>query len=144
MVWQWDPDVKYSNSIQIVSGGYEMFLFTYPMLTTNPKFKPKATTADSGDNVGDIEYPSISDIKMKKDVPLADVTNRATPQIDRSSKHAAMKTYDHRSYQDIIKMKEERLDTQLAKEIEAIALETDLEQSFKEELLVDDTKKSQM
>lgn len=140
---QWDPDVKYSNSIQIVDGGYEMFMLSYPMITSNPKFKPEISIVESYESIDDIEYPSLSDIKMRKDTPLKDVTNRSRPSIDRSSKLAAEKTYKDKwkTPEEIIKEKEQLIDRALQKEKEALKLEADLEQTMREEPNEDETKR---
>lgn len=78
---QWDQ-VTY-NSIQIADGGFDKFLTTYPMHTTNPNYKPKSSiTAEIYPKLEGIEYPSFEDIKMKpKDLP-----NKYIPRVDRMSK----------------------------------------------------------
>lgn len=119
-----------------------MFMVTYPMFTTDPKYKPKMSSANSYDSINDIEYPSLSDIKMKKDSPLKDVTN-LRPSIDRSSKLAAEKTYNEKwkSVDEIYKEKEQLIDKALEKEKEALKLEADLEQTIREEPTVDGSKR---
>lgn len=121
-----------------------MFMLAYPMLTTNPRFKPKISIVESYENIDDIEYPSLSDIKMRKDTPLKDVTNRSRPSIDRSSKLAAEKTYKDKwkSPEELIKEKEQLIDRAMQKEKEALKLEADLEQTIREEPSnVDDSKR---
>lgn len=120
-----------------------MFMVTYPMLTTDPKYKPKNNLTETYDNLGDIEYPSLSDIKMKKDSPLNDVTNRLRPSVDRSSKLAAEKAYKEKckSVSELIKEKEQLIDKALEKEKEALKLEVDLEKTFREEPTVDESKR---
>lgn len=119
-----------------------MFMVTYPMFTTDPKYKPNIKS-ESYDSVGDIEYPSLSDIKMKRDSPLKDVTNRARPSVDRSSKLAAEKTYESKwkIFGDMIKKQEQLIDKVLENEKEALKLETDLEQSIREEPIMDEAKR---
>lgn len=121
-----------------------MFMVTYPMFTTDPKYKPNIKS-ESYDSVGDIEYPSLSDIKMKNDTPLKDVTNRARPNVDRSSKLAAEKTYESKwkNVEEIIKEKEQLIDRALEKEKEALKLEADLEQSIREEPTIDEAKRNE-
>lgn len=111
-----------------------MFMVTYPMFTTNPKYKPKISFVKSYEDIGDIEYPSLSDIKMKKELPFQDVTNRERPSVDRTSKLAAEKKYTEKwkSVNEIIKVKEQLIDKALEKEKEALKLEADLEQTIRE------------
>lgn len=78
---------------------------------------------------------------MKKDRPLKDVTNRLRPSVDRSSKLAAEKTYKEKSFSDILKEKEQLIDKALEKEKEALKLGADLEQTFREDPPVDDSKR---
>lgn len=80
---QWDPDTNY-KSILILDGGFHNFWITYPMLTTNPKYqvKPKDVPMSNA-IIKEIEYPSLTDIKMK-----ADPKNKppSIPMFDRASK----------------------------------------------------------
>lgn len=80
---QWDQDVTY-KSIQIADGGFDKFLTTYPMYTTNSSYRPKSSiTSKIYPHLDDIEYPSVDDIKMKpKDITAP----KYIPRIDRTSK----------------------------------------------------------
>lgn len=105
-----------------------MFIYAYPMHTTNSKYRPKVV-AESHGNVADIEYPELKDIKMKKDnLPFR-------PTIDRSDKLAAERKYNEKwkTASEIIKEKERLIDAGLEKEKKALELEADLEKSIREE-----------
>lgn len=83
LLLQWDQEVAY-KSIQIADGGFEKFLTTYPMYTTNPSYKPKSSiTSEIYPRLEGIEYPSVDDIKMK---PKEITTPKYIPRIDRTSK----------------------------------------------------------
>lgn len=80
---QWDQDVSY-KSIQIADGGFEKFLTTYPMHTTNSNYKLKSLiTSELYPRLEGIEYPSVDDIKMKPK-EIDDV--KYVPRVDRTSK----------------------------------------------------------
>lgn len=105
--FQWDPDVVYRNPILILNGGYEMFSLTYPMLAPRPPYRPTTVHEDGGVGGGEvletIEYPHISDIKMKDessingayDESMEDLSYSAfgPPKIDRSNKPATEEIY---------------------------------------------------
>lgn len=79
---QWDPDKVY-KSILILEGGFQHFLVTYPMRTTNSKYDKKKETTKMYPSLEGIEYPSYEDIKMK----VTDAEKEPhVPRIDRSSK----------------------------------------------------------
>lgn len=80
---QWDQDVIY-KSIQIADGGFDKFLTTYPMHTTNSNYELKRSiTSNLYPLLEGIEYPSFDDIKMKpKEIGLP----KYIPRIDRTSK----------------------------------------------------------
>lgn len=80
---QWDPDTNY-KSILLLDGGFQNFIITYPMLTTNPKYRPKPKEMPLSDAlIKEIEYPSLTDIKMKTDVKNKPLS---IPMINRASK----------------------------------------------------------
>lgn len=80
---QWDQDVTY-KSIQLADGGFDKFLTTYPMHTTNPNYKPRSSLSTQIYPLLDgIEYPSVDDIKMK---PKEITAPKYIPRIDRTSK----------------------------------------------------------
>lgn len=85
---QWDQEVIYKR-IQVADGGFERFLTTYPMHTTNPNYKPQSSvTADIYPHLEGIEYPSVDDIKMKpKNIP-----DKYIPRVNRTNKPSFGKT----------------------------------------------------
>ncbi|XP_037952640.1 ubiquitin carboxyl-terminal hydrolase 8-like [Teleopsis dalmanni] len=116
----WDPDCIYRSPIKIVDGGYEFFIMMYPTLCTNPTVQSPHHNQQNNDMIDDIEYPSIHDITMKDDMrpfsrsPLnfnqytnsVVSTNQERPFIDRSSKTAALKTYNEKQKAIVEIMKE--------------------------------------
>lgn len=79
---QWDQEVTY-KSIKIADGGFDKFLTTYPMHTTNPNYKPKSSfVTDIYPRLEGIEYPSVDDIKMKP----KEIATKYIPRVDRTSK----------------------------------------------------------
>lgn len=107
----WDPDVIYRSSIKILQGGYEFFIMMYPTLCTNPSVQAPQQNNNDLNLIDEIEYPSINDITMKEEIsghsytprpgssmsrPLTFTMSQPAPSVDRSSKMAAMKTYDQK------------------------------------------------
>ncbi|KAI8129070.1 Ubiquitin carboxyl-terminal hydrolase 8 [Lucilia cuprina] len=104
----WDPDVTYRSPIKILEGGYEYFLLMYPTCCTNPMVQAPSVPQNNLNLIDDIEYPSVLDIQMKDEIILniSDAGNTVKsptpstkvnrPIIDRSSKQAALKTYDEK------------------------------------------------
>ncbi|XP_053969324.1 ubiquitin carboxyl-terminal hydrolase 8 isoform X1 [Anastrepha ludens] len=107
----WDPDVIYRSPIKILQGGYEFFIMMYPTLCTNPSVQAPQQNNNDLDLIDDIEYPSINDITMKEDIsgqsyssrpgssmsrPLTFTVSQPPPSVDRTSKMAAMKTYEQK------------------------------------------------
>lgn len=119
--FQWDPEVKYDNHPCILQGGYKTFMLTYPMLTTNAKYVPQIASQSETVNVGDIEYPSWDDIKMKDN-------QRLLPTIDRTNKRNALSKYalNKKPIGDIAKENEAILDQKLKKESEALNIGNEL------------------
>lgn len=134
MLLQWDPDVKYSNPIQIVEGGYEAFMIMYPMMTSNPNYERRVPTELYVDLVLDIEYPDISFIKMKNDT-ISDKSpfkNQTRPSFDRRTKPTAMKHYEEKKPIDsLVKEKEQLTDNALEKVKKALKLENDRTEMMK-------------
>lgn len=109
---QWDPDASYKNPVRCLAGGYENFLLTYPMHTTDAHFQPAAerqrysaaqTYANDALLVERIEYDDIRDIQMKDQIRRPNAAAALllpealrTPAIDRSSKVAALQVYGQR------------------------------------------------
>ncbi|XP_050327613.1 ubiquitin carboxyl-terminal hydrolase 8 isoform X1 [Bactrocera neohumeralis] len=107
----WDPDVIYKSSIKILQGGYEFFIMMYPTLCTNPSVQAPQQNNNDLNLIDEIEYPSINDITMKEEIsghsytprpgssmsrPLTFTMSQPPPSVDRSSKMAAMKTYEQK------------------------------------------------
>ncbi|XP_069679100.1 ubiquitin carboxyl-terminal hydrolase 8 isoform X2 [Periplaneta americana] len=80
---KWDPGIIYKTDPLILEGGYEDWLLTYPMHSTNPHVKPPIKDKHSGldDLLDDVEYPNI--LETANLVPL--------PLVDRSSKPHAIR-----------------------------------------------------
>ncbi|XP_067636782.1 ubiquitin carboxyl-terminal hydrolase 8 isoform X2 [Eurosta solidaginis] len=108
----WDPDVMYRSPIKILQGGYEFFIMLYPTLCTNPSVQAPQQNSIDFDLIDDIEYPSIHDITMKDEISGQSYTSspgsssmarplifaaspaHAPPSVDRTSKMAAVKSYE--------------------------------------------------
>lgn len=96
---QWDQDVTYRNPLRILNGGYENFLHTYPMHTSNPQFRPISSYAQLSKQVDidDVEYPDINNIAMKDTIAIAPAagvgSSRHIPKVDRTSKLEAIEIY---------------------------------------------------
>lgn len=69
----------------LLDGGFQNFLVTYPMKTTNPRFAPKKVPQQLYPNLEDIEYTEWDEIKMKPK-PTDGFAGRNIPTIDRTSK----------------------------------------------------------
>lgn len=124
--FKWDPDVDYQNSVRIVDGGYENFMIMYPMKTSNPNFRRK-TQFISYDDLNEIEYPNLSEIKMKDDPKNIGYSSFKRPSIDRTSKLAAVNTYNFKKpLTSIIQEQEQLIDQALEHEKEVLRTETDL------------------
>ncbi|XP_017466689.1 PREDICTED: ubiquitin carboxyl-terminal hydrolase 8 isoform X1 [Rhagoletis zephyria] len=118
---KWDPDVIYRSPIRILQGGYEFFIMMYPTLCTNPSVQAPQQNNNDFDLIDDIEYPSINDITMKDEISGQSYTSRPgsslsrpltfalspPPSVDRSSKMAAMKTYEQKQ-QPIVELAKEQ------------------------------------
>lgn len=138
---QWDPEIQY-NSILILEGGYENYILMYPMDCTNPNVRPPSlTNTDMQDDalLDDIEYPSLSDITMKEQSISNDVRGGtpgaskgiAPPAVDRSSKLAALKSYNSRK--DLLKEQHEIADKLLASQRECLNEELELAEIIKKD-----------
>lgn len=152
---QWDPDIQY-KSILILEGGYENYILMYPMDCTNPNVRPPSTIGTEAQNDGqldDIEYPSLSDITMKEQsfgfgggsnkenqglVQPSSTRPGVPPKIDRSSKLAALKSYNSR--QDLLREQHDIAERLLASQRECLNEELQLDERIKEEvtLVVDE------
>ncbi|XP_077285920.1 ubiquitin specific protease 8 [Arctopsyche grandis] len=110
---KWDPNVVYQRSPIILEGGYENWLLTYPTYTTNPHIAVPDVHNDLDDMLNDIEYPPLHELSpIEKNVDFdrsikpnnfnniignnSFVSRNTNPGIDRSSKAAAMQTYEER------------------------------------------------
>lgn len=102
---QWDPDVSYTNRLRCLAGGYECLMGTYPMYTTDSRYRPPAlypsaeqTSLNAVQLVNSIEYADINDIQMKDTIRKTDgvlpaLEALSIPRVDRSSKTAALQLY---------------------------------------------------
>lgn len=140
-LFQWDPEIQY-KSILILEGGYENYILMYPMDCTNPNVRPPSwTNTDMQDDalLDDIEYPSLSDITMKEKSISNDVRGGtpgaskgfAPPAVDRSSKLAALKSYNSRK--DLLKEQHEIADKLLASQRECLNEELELAEIIKKD-----------
>lgn len=148
MFSQWDPEIEY-KSILVLEGGYENYILMYPMDCTNPNVRPTnaggAQLIDDG-QLDDIEYPSLSDITMKEQSSVRVIgtgfDNRqagkesggvvvAPPTVDRSSKLAALKTYNSR--RDLLKEQNEIAEKLLASQRECLNEEMELAERIRDE-----------
>lgn len=118
----------------------------YPMDCTNPNVRPPSSRAsEAGQDDGqldDIEYPSLSDITMKEQsfgygpsgsrvAPGAQPSSRPgiPPIIDRSSKLAALKSYNSRK--DLLREQHEIAERMLASQRECLNEELELAERIK-------------
>lgn len=83
---QYDPDVQYQNRLLMLEDGYESLKNTYPMCVFNPHYQPPRVLFQFNDGLDNVEYPVLTDIKMKED----NMGDRRQPIIDRSSKEAVL------------------------------------------------------
>lgn len=99
------------------------------MFVTNSKYKTKSIDAPPSIVLGDIEYPSLTDIKMKPQ-PTEKPYDNYVPRIDRSSKPAfGQKSFEQQqpiNSVTIVKKREMILDQVLQKEREALKIENEL------------------
>jgi USP8 dimerisation domain/Rhodanese-like domain len=123
----YDPDVTY-KSLLILEGGYDEFRLYYPMLCTNPHYKPDhlAVSKDQYPAWDEIEYPNVGDIVMK-DASFGASTTSGPPGVDRNSKAAAINRYEVKSRQvvEILEQQEELAKKALANEQERLTVETE-------------------
>ncbi|XP_053690656.1 ubiquitin carboxyl-terminal hydrolase 8 [Sabethes cyaneus] len=90
----WDQDVTYVKPLIKLEGGYKTFQLHYPTHCINPKYLPPSNEVSEDTRIEDIEYPNISDIRMKDD-SFGSQPDR--PYIDRNSKAAALHIYEAKS-----------------------------------------------
>lgn len=125
----------------------------YPMDSTNPNVRPPSLTGDVSQDDGqldDIEYPNLSDITMKEQ-SMGYEDERETrpgtsgprpgapPTIDRSSKLAALKSYNSR--RDLLKEQNEIAERLLASQRECLNEELELAERIKTEVRDADEKR---
>lgn len=138
------------RSILILEGGYENYVLMYPMDCTNPSARPPSlASSDAAQDDGqldDIEYPSLSDITMKEQgSSLYDTSGGGPPgtssvktgvpggppTVDRSSKLAALKSYNSR--RDLLREQHEIADKLLASQRECLNEELELAEIIKKD-----------
>lgn len=137
---KWDHDVVYKKPFLRVNGGFLNFLLHYPAYCTNPKYT--TSTMDQTDEyypLDDIEYPNISDIRMKDD-SFESQTGR--PAIDRNSKAAALSKYQTAQTKlEILDQQDKLMDKSIQNIKEIIMAEDELAQiNEKEDHVADDEK----
>ncbi|XP_050679288.1 ubiquitin carboxyl-terminal hydrolase 8 isoform X2 [Leptidea sinapis] len=121
---KWDVKVQYSRQPVALWGGYEDWLLKYPAFTTNPQAVLPSQDTMLDDMLGEIDYPNWSDL-----IPQTPVARPkpGEPQIDRSSKMAAVQLYADRarSMQQILEQQQQIADTSLTLEMQRIEAEQD-------------------
>lgn len=125
----------------------------YPIVCTNPSVQRPQSSNDEYDVMEEIEYPTIHEITMKdeirergyslsptgirKNVPSSVMGNKTMPPlVDRSSKLAAIKTYDEnqkplteiKEKQDQLMQKADQNDVQLKQKSKELNLILELKQ----------------
>ncbi|XP_058447196.1 ubiquitin carboxyl-terminal hydrolase 8 [Malaya genurostris] len=140
----WDPDTNYTKPLLRVEGGYKEFQLLYPMCCINPNYSPPGNEISYDTRLEDIEYPNISDIRMKED-SFSSQPDR--PIIDRNSKAAALHTYEAKAkpINEILDEQEKLMDKSAKNEKELFSTVVKLEQVHDvEEKTVDDEEKRQL
>lgn len=127
-VWQlrnilkeYDPELDKIPEMIILEGGYERWLFTYPMKCTDPHVEVPNDMNNSTPTVEGIEYPTLEDIVMKDQ-------SFNTPLVDRSTKGSAIKAYDKKlSESELLEEKEMLINKSIQNEKELMKLEQDFD-----------------
>uniref|UniRef100_A0A2A4K4J0 Ubiquitin carboxyl-terminal hydrolase n=1 Tax=Heliothis virescens TaxID=7102 RepID=A0A2A4K4J0_HELVI len=126
---KWDVKVQYSRPPLALLGGYEDWLLKYPAFTTNPQAVPPRQDDFMDDMLGEIDYPTWSDVSPAAAAPAPPRAKPGEPYVDRSSKAAAVQMYSERarSMQLILEQQERIADTSLTLEMQRIEAEQDWE-----------------
>ncbi|CAG9804419.1 unnamed protein product [Chironomus riparius] len=127
-VWQlrnilkeYDPELDKIPEMIILEGGYESWLFTYPMKCTDPHVEVPNDMNNSTPTVEGIEYPTLEDIVMKDE-------SFSTPLVDRSTKGSAIKAYDKKlSESELLEEKEILINKSIQNEKDLMKLEQDFD-----------------
>lgn len=124
----WDQDVVYKKPFLKVEGGYKNFQLCYPMCCRNPSYVPSTTEFNDDARLEDIEYPNISEIRMKDDSFGSQPPNR--PAIDRNSKLAALHVYESKSkpITELLEEHEKLMDKSIQNERDMLFTENVLKQ----------------
>uniref|UniRef100_A0A1Q3F6S7 Ubiquitin carboxyl-terminal hydrolase n=1 Tax=Culex tarsalis TaxID=7177 RepID=A0A1Q3F6S7_CULTA len=124
----WDQDVAYKKPFLKVEGGYKNFQLCYPMCCRNPSYVPSTTEFNDDARLEDVEYPNISEIRMKDDSFGSQPANR--PAIDRNSKVAALHVYENKSkpITELLEEQEKLMDKSIQNEREMLSTENVLKQ----------------
>lgn len=109
------------------------------MKTTNPKYKKNSNNEVNSINMDRIEYPNVSDIKMKEKAS----DGSPKPRIDRSNKGYAKRKFEdaRRPSIDIVKEKEMKFEQAIKKEHEVISISNELENVLISSVTIDDPNK---
>ncbi|XP_047034477.1 ubiquitin carboxyl-terminal hydrolase 8 isoform X3 [Helicoverpa zea] len=126
---KWDVKVQYSRPPLALLGGYEDWLLKYPAFTTNPQAVPPRQDDFMDDMLGEIDYPTWTDVSPAAAAPAPPRPKPGEPYVDRSSKAAAVQMYSERarSMQLILEQQERIADTSLTLEMQRIEAEQDWE-----------------
>lgn len=133
--------MNYKSKPKLLDGGFSEFLLRYPMKTTNPKYKQSSSNELDSINMDGIEYPIVSDIKMKE----KEADGSPTPRIDRSNKANAKRKFEGAQRPsttvDIVKEKEMKFEQAIKKEHEVISISNELENVLVSGVTVNDPNK---
>lgn len=135
---KWDNDVVYQKPFLKVDGGITNFALLYPMYCTNPSYTAQIMDQNEDFCLDGLEYPDISDIRMKGD---SFESQPGRPAVDRNSKAAALHKYQTnqpKAIQEILDEQEKLVDKSIQNEREMLTAVNELEQIKDEEQLVTD------
>lgn len=142
---KWDHDVVYKKPFLRVNGGFQDFLLHYPQYCTNPNHTIPVTDQDDEYRLDDVEYPNISDIRMKDD---SFESQPGRPTVDRNSKAAALHTYktsQSKPINEILHEQEKLIDKSIQNEQELMTTVDELtEIKDREKRVADDQEKEEL
>uniref|UniRef100_A0A8D8HMY5 Ubiquitin carboxyl-terminal hydrolase n=1 Tax=Culex pipiens TaxID=7175 RepID=A0A8D8HMY5_CULPI len=139
----WDQDVVYKKPFLKVEGGYKNFQLCYPMCCRNPSYVPSTMEFNDDARLEDIEYPNISEIRMKDD-SFGSKPQPNRPAVDRNSKLAALHVYESKSkpITELLEEQEKLMDKSIQNEREMLSTENVLKQIHdNQENVMDDNEK---
>ncbi|KAL0269128.1 UNVERIFIED_CONTAM: hypothetical protein PYX00_006961 [Menopon gallinae] len=172
---EWDVNTKYKNEILILEGGYDDWLNSYPWYTTNPKPpRPHVEEITSDIILDQIIYPELDDLNTNVNQeflkPFFDRSKKPTlnesdvmgknhlidsgfdqsgrPNIDRSKKAAAIRTYEERKADMKNLLNQKEIETSEAIDLEKSVIDSERELQdtilMQKEIGADDDKKREL